>query len=68
VVDFAPHTLEFLREEHAHRRLGFSDSEVIEWFEAAHLFPGEVSHLEGDPLTVVVWTASKSATEERKAA
>ncbi len=68
VVDFAPHTLEFLREEHAHRRLGFSDSEVIEWFEAAHLFPGEISHLEGDPLTVVVWTASKTATEERKAA
>ena len=24
VVDFAPHDLEFLREEHAHRRLGFS--------------------------------------------
>jgi DNA-binding transcriptional ArsR family regulator/protein-L-isoaspartate O-methyltransferase len=26
IVDFAPHTLEFLRDEHAHRRLGFSDS------------------------------------------
>ena len=24
VVDFAPHDLEFLREEHAHRRLGFA--------------------------------------------
>jgi len=23
VVDFAPHALEFLRTEHAHRRLGF---------------------------------------------
>src|SRR5437867_1810938 len=30
VVDFAPHPLEFLRDEHAHRRLGFADSEVTE--------------------------------------
>ena len=28
IADFAPHELEFLREEHAHRRLGFSDREV----------------------------------------
>jgi len=31
VADFAPHTLEFLREEQAHRRLGFTDGEVAEW-------------------------------------
>jgi ArsR family transcriptional regulator len=31
IVDFAPHTLEFLREDHAHRRLGFSDAEILEW-------------------------------------
>src|SRR5262249_5290043 len=35
LVDFAPHELEFLREEHAHRRLGFSDAEVAEWCRAA---------------------------------
>jgi ArsR family transcriptional regulator len=28
VVDFAPHTLEFLREGLQHRRLGFSDEEM----------------------------------------
>ena len=28
VVDFAPHRLEFLREQHAHRRLGFADDEM----------------------------------------
>src|SRR5246127_413942 len=39
VVDFAPHTLEFLREEHAHRRLGFADSEVAEWCGSAGLEP-----------------------------
>ncbi len=28
VIDFAPHTQEFLREKHAHRRLGFERSEI----------------------------------------
>ncbi len=37
VVDFAPHALEFLREEHAHLRLGFSDAQMAEWFEEAGL-------------------------------
>ena len=31
IVDFAPHALEFLREEHAHLRLGFSDVQIAEW-------------------------------------
>jgi ubiquinone/menaquinone biosynthesis C-methylase UbiE len=37
VVDFAPHDLEFLREEHAHRRLGFADEAVAQWMAAAGL-------------------------------
>jgi ubiquinone/menaquinone biosynthesis C-methylase UbiE/DNA-binding transcriptional ArsR family regulator len=37
VVDFAPHDLEFLREEHAHRRLGFAAETVTQWIEAAGL-------------------------------
>jgi ubiquinone/menaquinone biosynthesis C-methylase UbiE/DNA-binding transcriptional ArsR family regulator len=37
VVDFAPHDLEFLREEHAHRRLGFAEQTVAQWLEAAEL-------------------------------
>jgi len=37
VVDFAPHDLEFLREEHAHRRLGFSADTVSQWMSAAGL-------------------------------
>src|SRR5215813_9304101 len=35
LVDFAPHELEFLRDEHAHRRLGFSAEAVTQWLEAA---------------------------------
>src|SRR6266404_5302238 len=41
VVDFAPHTLEFLREEQAHRRLGFADGEVADWCRAAGLEPAQ---------------------------
>jgi ubiquinone/menaquinone biosynthesis C-methylase UbiE/DNA-binding transcriptional ArsR family regulator len=37
VIDFAPHDLEFLREEHAHRRLGFAAETVTQWLEAAGL-------------------------------
>ncbi|HEY1961073.1 MAG TPA: metalloregulator ArsR/SmtB family transcription factor [Rhizomicrobium sp.] len=37
IADFAPHELEFLRTELAHRRLGFSDREVEGWFTAAGL-------------------------------
>jgi ubiquinone/menaquinone biosynthesis C-methylase UbiE len=37
VVDFAPHDLEFLRDEYAHRRLGFSPDTVTQWLEQAGL-------------------------------
>ena len=37
VVDFAPHDLEFLREQHAHRRLGFAAETVTQWLESAGL-------------------------------
>jgi hypothetical protein len=37
VVDFAPHDLEFLRDEHAHRRLGFAPETVAQWMRAAGL-------------------------------
>ncbi len=59
VVDFAPHALEFLRQEHAHRRLGFADTDVEEWCRAAGLEPTPPRRLPGDPLTVVIWTAHR---------
>ena len=61
VVDFAPHALEFLREEHAHRRLGFADADVDNWCRAAGLDPDPPRSLAGDPLTVVIWTARREA-------
>ena len=37
VIDFAPHELEFLREQHAHRRLGFAEEVIAQWMTAAGL-------------------------------
>lgn len=37
IVDFAPHELEFLREEHAHRRLGFAPETMSQWLAASSL-------------------------------
>ena len=59
VVDFAPHELETLRDEHEHRRLGFDDAEVAAWFRAAGLEAAAIRHLPGDPLTVTVWRGEK---------
>ena len=59
LVDFAPHDLEFLRTDHEHRRLGFSDDEVSAWFSNADLETSEIVHLPGNPLTVTIWMATR---------
>jgi ubiquinone/menaquinone biosynthesis C-methylase UbiE/DNA-binding transcriptional ArsR family regulator len=60
VVDFAPHDLEFLREEHAHRRLGFSGETVTQWLEAAGLDSVQQQTLPPGPqgkIAVSLWLA-----------
>lgn len=37
IVDFAPHTVEALRSQHQHRRLGFDGAEVCRWLEMMDL-------------------------------
>ncbi|MBR9971161.1 ArsR/SmtB family transcription factor [Magnetospirillum sulfuroxidans] len=64
VVDFAPHDLEILRDQHAHRRLGFADAEVQGWFAAAGLTCAAPVMLPGKPLTVVLWSAEKKKIGE----
>ena len=61
VIDFLPHTLEALRDEHAHRRLGFSDAEVETWFAAAGLVADAPVHLAGKALTVALWVGRRPA-------
>ena len=60
IVDFAPHDREELRDQHAHRRLGFRDSEIEGWFRADGLVPGDAIHLDGRELTVVLWPAVRA--------
>jgi ArsR family transcriptional regulator len=67
VVDFAPHRVEALREQHAHRRLGFADGDMAEWCRAAGLIPGRPIALAGEPLTVKLWPAERTAEERLSA-
>lgn len=62
VVDFAPHELEFLRDEHAYRRLGFSREIVTQWLEQAGLDVIRFDNLPPEPnsegkIAVSLWLA-----------
>jgi ArsR family transcriptional regulator len=61
IVDFAPHELERLREEHQHRRLGFADEEIGRWLAEAGLEASASIALPPDTagLTVTIWTATR---------
>ena len=66
IVDFAPHEVEALRTEQAHRRLGFADEEVVQWCEEAGFDPGTIAHLPGEPLTVTLWSARRRLAVPRR--
>ena len=62
IVDFAQHALEFLREHHAHLRLGFSERQIAEWLSEAGLDLEATEEFEprgsaADRLTVKLWLA-----------
>lgn len=61
IADFAPHQEEFLRSEHAHRRLGFDEDEIIHMGEQAGLACNAVKHLDGGKLRVTIWRFDKAA-------
>ncbi|MEM8934814.1 MAG: metalloregulator ArsR/SmtB family transcription factor [Pseudomonadota bacterium] len=70
ISDFAPHDLEFLREEHQHRRLGFSDEEVREWCKSCGLSLERSETLspksgEDGKLTVKIWLCRSPASVRR---
>lgn len=71
IVDFAPHKHEFLREQHQHRRLGFSDEEMGRWLNEAELPSVQMHALpptRADGLTVKIWAAQRAPTALRSAA
>lgn len=49
VVDFAPHEQEFLREQFAHRRLGFAPDTVTQWMAQSGLEPVMHRSLKPEP-------------------
>lgn len=71
IVDFAPHAHEFLRADHAHRRLGFSHEQMRSWIEAADLDVVAERDLppdEADGLTVSLFLAADRRIEIAAAA
>jgi ubiquinone/menaquinone biosynthesis C-methylase UbiE/DNA-binding transcriptional ArsR family regulator len=71
IADFAPHGLEFLREQHQHRRLGFSEPEMARWLADAGLTKVRVTSLpptRKEGLTVKIWTAERVQERQRSAA
>lgn len=72
IADFTPHKLEFLRDEFAHRRLGFSDREVEGWFSAAGLVSAGSETIAprspGEELSVKLWLAMTKARAKKEAA
>ncbi len=66
VVDFAPHTHDFLRDA-AHRRLGFGHDQLRDWLDVAGLHCTRIVDVDppiGNPdgLTVTVWLATDRTT------
>ena len=71
IVDFAPHTLEFLRDEHAHQHLGLSYEDLHSWVRETGLTIRDCNTLEPDGaqgLTVQVLSIEKSSFTKEAAA
>lgn len=63
VVDFAAHDREELRSQHAHARLGFSDEQMLALLSEAGFAAAPPVALPGRPLTVKIWTGTRSGTD-----
>lgn len=72
IVDFAPHTLEHLRTDHAHRHLGISEEDLERWGEKAGLAVKSAKTFrspDGDKgIAVTVWSAESKISNKRSAA
>lgn len=73
VVDFAPHTLDFLRDKQGHRRLGIREADMTAWCTAAGLSLAQPRRF--DPpadleqgLAVLIWSATRPALAKDTAA
>lgn len=74
IVDFLPHTIEFLRDAHAHERLGFAPEAIAAWAIENGLritqtrvlrAADDASSMRDDQLTVSLWLAERMGRVER---
>lgn len=68
LADYAPHAHEFLRDKHAHRRLGFSKQDIVRWASKAGLKIAHVTRVTGPELEIDIWDATKPEVPPRAAA
>jgi ubiquinone/menaquinone biosynthesis C-methylase UbiE/DNA-binding transcriptional ArsR family regulator len=72
IVDFAPHELEFLREQAAHERLGFPSETIADWLRECGLQDISVRELHpadsgaNEKLTVTLWVARRAGAPARE--
>ena len=64
ILDFLPHQLEYMREDHAHRRLGISDESIRNWADRCNLKVEQLIRLSSradNPnfLAIGLWNLSK---------
>ena len=74
IIDFAAHNIEDLRLSHNHRRLGFTEQEVVDWCTSAGFDAVETRHISApthhrgqDGLVVSIWVATRSHTPNHPA-
>lgn len=69
IADFAPHNMETLREDHAHRRLGFTDDEIGHMLIEVGLQPSQTLELHAggqnsNLLSVYLWSAETKLAQD----
>ncbi len=66
-IDLAPHDRIELREEHAHRWMGFDDDEIGGFLERCGLNAETPVHLDSGPLALCLWLGQRPANDVRRA-
>jgi ArsR family transcriptional regulator len=65
VVDLAPHDRDALRQQHAHRWMGFEDGELGKFLEHGGLVAEAPQRLDGGPLAVCLWLGKRPTNDAR---
>ncbi len=65
IVDLAPHDRDALRQQHAHRWMGFEDGTLGKFLEHGGLVAEAPQRLDGGPLAVCLWLGKRPANDAR---